>query len=88
MSKPSRSEPDSAFTPPEKVHFFQVISVPRVARVQQELVLVDAGTVKGYRVVYWYLLKDRTEHWTRRSAPAATSTSGRGWPPRAWWVTR
>ena len=46
--------------PPEKVRFFEVISVPKVARVQQELVLVDAGTVKGYRVVYWYLLKDKT----------------------------
>ena len=56
----SRSEPDPAFTPPEKVRFFQVISVPRVAKVQQELVLVDAGTVKGYRVAYWYLLKDKT----------------------------
>jgi len=55
-----RSEPDPAFKPPEKVRFFEVISVPKVARVQQELVLVDAGTVKGYRVVYWYLLKDKT----------------------------
>ena len=56
-----RSEPDSAFKPPEKVRFFQIISVPAVAKVQHELVLVDAGTVKGYRVVYWYLLKDKTK---------------------------
>ena len=56
----SRSRPAPAFKPSEKVRVFQVISVPRVARVQQELVLVDAGTVKGYRVVYWYLLKDKT----------------------------
>ncbi len=55
-----RSVPDSAFTPPGKVRFLQVISVPGVAKVQQELVLVDAGTIKGYRVAYWYLLKDRT----------------------------
>ena len=56
----SRSVPAPDFTPPEKVRFFQVLSVPRIARVQQELVLVDAGTVKGYRVAYWYLLKDQT----------------------------
>jgi hypothetical protein len=57
----ARSQPDSAFKPPETVRFFQVISVPRVAKVQQELVLVDAGTVKGYRLAYWYLLKDKTQ---------------------------
>jgi hypothetical protein len=56
-----RSKQDSAFKLPEKVRFFQVIRVPRVAKVQQELVLVDAGTVKGYRVAYWYLLKDKTK---------------------------
>jgi hypothetical protein len=55
-----RSVPDPAFTPPEKVRFYKVISVPKVAWVQQEGVLVDAGNVKGYRVVYWYQLKDRT----------------------------
>jgi hypothetical protein len=56
----ARSDPDPAFLPPGKVRFFQVVSVPNVARVQQELVLVDAGTIKGYRLVYWYLLKDQT----------------------------
>jgi hypothetical protein len=55
-----RSVPDPAYKPPDKVRFFQVISVPGVARVQQELVLVDAGTIQGYRVAYWYLLADRT----------------------------
>ena len=56
-----RSEDDSAYKLPEKVRFHQVIRVPRIAKVQQELVLVDAGTVKGYRVAYWYLLKDQTQ---------------------------
>ncbi len=55
-----RSVPDPAFTRPETVRFYQVISVPGVAKVQQDLVLVDAGTIKGYQVVYWYLLKDQT----------------------------
>jgi hypothetical protein len=61
-----RSEPDPAFRPPEKVRFFEVVSVPNVATLQQELVLVDAGTVHGYRVVYWYLLKDRTSALDRK----------------------
>jgi hypothetical protein len=56
-----RSEQDPAFTPPEKVRFFQLVSVPGVAKIQYELVLVDSGTVKGYRVAYWYLLKDKTQ---------------------------
>jgi hypothetical protein len=56
-----RSERDPAFSPPEKVRFYQIISVPGVAKVQHELGLVDAGTVKGYRLVYWYLLKDQTK---------------------------
>jgi hypothetical protein len=55
-----RSVQDPTFRRPEEVHFYQVIRVPAVARVQQELVLVDAGTIRGYRVAYWYLLKDRT----------------------------
>jgi hypothetical protein len=55
-----RSVQDPRFTPPGKVRFFQAIRVPRVADVQQELVLVDAGTIKGYRLAYWYLLADET----------------------------
>jgi hypothetical protein len=55
-----RSILDPAYTPPEKVRFFQLVSIPGVAKVQYELVLVNAGTVKGYRVAYWYLLKDKT----------------------------
>ena len=46
---------------PARCRFFQAISVPKVADVQQELKLVDAGTIKGYRVAYWYLLKDETD---------------------------
>src|SRR5262249_17263817 len=56
----SRSMQASPPMPPEEVHFFQLVRVPAVARVQQELKLVDAGTIQGYRVAYWYLLKDRT----------------------------
>ncbi len=56
-----RSVQDPAFQPPERVRFYQAIRVPGIARVQQELVLVDAGMVKGYRVAYWYLLKGETE---------------------------
>jgi hypothetical protein len=55
-----RSEPDPTFTPPKAVRFYQVISIPGVAKVQHVLVLADAGTIRGYRLAYWYLLKDRT----------------------------
>ena len=57
----SRSKQDAAFSAPEQVRFYQLISVPGIAKVQHELVLVDAGTVKGYRLAYWYLLKDQTQ---------------------------
>lgn len=57
----SRSEHDSAVRPAAKARFYQLISVPRIARIQHNLALVDAGTVKGYRVAYWYLVKDKTE---------------------------
>jgi hypothetical protein len=57
----SRSEQDAAFSAPEQVRFYQLISVPGVAKVQHELVLVNAGTIKGYRLAYWYLLKDQTQ---------------------------
>lgn len=66
-----RSVPDPAFTPPGKVRCFQAVRVPRVVTVQQELVLVDAGTIKGYRVACWYLLKDQT----RSLDPAAGARS-------------
>jgi hypothetical protein len=55
-----RSVPDPEFRKPEKVRFYQSVNVPKIANVQQELVLVDAGMIHGYRVAYWYLLKDRT----------------------------
>ncbi|MDB5351699.1 MAG: hypothetical protein JWN86_2946 [Planctomycetota bacterium] len=57
----SRTLTDSEFKPPGKVRFYQRIRVPKIATIQHELVLVDAGTIKGYRVAYWYLLKDRTK---------------------------
>jgi len=56
-----RSRRDPSFVPPRKVRFFQVLSVPGVANLQQEAALVDAGTIKGYRVAYWYLLKEETD---------------------------
>ena len=56
-----RSLRDPTRETPERVHFFQRLSVPGVAKVQHELVLVDAGTIKGYRVAYWYLLGPETE---------------------------
>ncbi len=50
-----RSRPNPAFRPPAKARFYQAVRIPAVGRLQQVLVLVDAGTVQGYRLVYWYL---------------------------------
>lgn len=56
-----RSIQDSVRDSPDRVRFVQVVSVPGVAKVQQVLMLVDAGMMKGYRVAYWRLLEDETE---------------------------
>ena len=56
-----RSLRDPAPERPESIHLFQRIKVPGVAKLQHELVLVDAGTLKGYRIAYWYLLGPETE---------------------------
>lgn len=55
-----RAVPDPAFMPPHHVRFYQQIRVGKVVDIQQELALIDAGTIKGYRVACWYLLKDPT----------------------------
>ncbi len=55
-----RSRRDPAREALHQVHFFQRVSVPGVAKVQHDLVLVDAGTIEGYRVAYWYLLGPET----------------------------
>ena len=81
-----RSLSDPAPETTERVHFFQRVSVPGVAKVQQELVLVDAGTIEGYRVAYWYLLGPETEALDPEAGRAASSTSGRGWWPRGLWA--
>lgn len=56
----SRSVPDPRFAPPDRVRVHQRLRVPAVALVRQELELVDAGTIHGYRVVYWSLLEPET----------------------------
>jgi hypothetical protein len=80
----------------DHVRFFQVISVPGVVKIQQELVLVDAGTVKGYRVAYWYLLQDESHALGRKNgarsafnvgawliAPNVVGYTLSSWPERA-----
>lgn len=55
-----RSIVDSRFARPKQVRFYQQLNIPIIADMQHELVLVDAGEVHGYRVVYWYMLKPET----------------------------
>jgi hypothetical protein len=40
------------------------------------LVLVDAGTIRGYRVAYWYLLKDQTRSLDPKVAARSESNIG------------
>jgi hypothetical protein len=92
----SRSEKDPAFEPPRKVRFFQLLSVPGIAKIQHELALVDMGTIKGYRVACWYLLRDRTESLSAKlgarsdynvgawlAAPGVVGYALSSWPKRA-----
>lgn len=57
----SQSRTSSEADPADTVPFYQRIAVPGISEVQHELMLVDAGTIKGYRVAYWYLLQDETD---------------------------
>jgi hypothetical protein len=86
----------SSAKPLEDVRFHQVLNVPGVAKIQHELVLVDAGTIKGYRVAYWYLLKDETKALDRKdgarsafnvgawfAAPNVVGYAFSSWPERS-----
>lgn len=57
----SRPLPDPGRPEEGSVRFFQRIQIPGIARVQQEAVLRDLGTIDGYRVACWYLLPEETE---------------------------
>lgn len=56
----SRVISDTRFTPPAQVRFYQRVDVPLLAKIHHELVLVDAGTMNGFRVAWWYLLEPET----------------------------
>ncbi|WP_169978954.1 hypothetical protein [Tautonia rosea] len=58
LANQSRSIP--AEEVPDRVTFAQRINVPGITTVQHELELVDAGTIEGYRVAYWFLLDEET----------------------------
>ena len=70
------SKQDSRFKPPKRMRFYQKISVPVVSTIQHELVLVDAGTVQGYRVIYWYLLEDETKQLARKNGARSAFNVG------------
>ena len=61
-----RSVQDTRFSG-KKVRFYQEVDA-LVANIHHELVLVDAGNVKGYRVVYWYLLGSETKNLSKTDA--------------------
>jgi hypothetical protein len=57
----SRSRPAPGDSPDAPVRFYQQVQVPGIARVQQEAILRDLGTIRGYRVACWSLLPEQTE---------------------------
>ena len=61
---------------PDRVRFHQVLGVPGVARIQQDLEMIDAGTIRGYRVVTWRLLEDETETLDPRDGARSASNVG------------
>lgn len=60
----------------DRVRFHQVLGVPGVARIQQDLEMIDAGTIRGYRVIYWRLLEDQTEALIPRDGARSASNFG------------
>ena len=93
VSSRSRSVP--ATDPPEEIDVYQRIQIPGIVQVQHELRLVDAGTIKGYRVAYWSLLPEETAALDRRSgarsafnvgvwlaAPGVVGYAFQSWPTR------
>ena len=72
----SKSIQDPRFTPPEKVHFYQKLNIPMLAKIQMENVLVDAGERDGYRVAYWYQLDDETKRLNKKEAARSAYNLG------------
>ncbi|RUL82315.1 hypothetical protein [Tautonia sociabilis] len=74
----SRSLPPSgdAPGPPGSVRFYQRIQIPGIARVQQKAVLLDLGTVRGYRVACWSLLPEETSALNPKEGARASSNVG------------
>jgi hypothetical protein len=57
----SRSIADPNYPPPDKVRFYQRVNIPLLGSIHHELVLVNGGEMHGFKVAYWYLLKEQTE---------------------------
>lgn len=48
-----RMVPDSSYTPPSSVRFYQRIKIPVLGSLHHELVLEDLGEKEGWRVLAW-----------------------------------
>lgn len=55
-----RAIADEAYQPPDRVRFYQRISIPMLGAVHHELVMQREGTIDGYEVVAWYMLEKET----------------------------
>lgn len=77
----SRSIPDSRYTPPQQIRFYQRIRIPILGSIHQELVLTDAGEVDGARVAFWTMLDRETAALNKKLGARGQYSDG------AWIVT-
>ena len=72
----SKAIPDDRFPGPNQKRFYQKINVPMLAKLHQEMVLVDAGTRDGFRLAYWYMLEAETKRLNPKEAARAAYNVG------------
>ena len=56
-----RSIADPRFVPPEKVRFYQKLSIPIIGAIHHELVLHRLGSQQGYDIAAWGVLRSETD---------------------------
>ncbi len=72
----SRSIIDPRFVPPQKVRFYQRVSIPLLGDVHQEIVLSLDGEHAGYQVASWHLLEAETAALSGKTAIRSQYSDG------------
>ncbi|MCB9765815.1 MAG: hypothetical protein H6739_38930 [Alphaproteobacteria bacterium] len=71
-----RSIADARFQPPQAVRFYQLINLPVLGGLHNELVLTDGGTRDGWRFAYWGMLGPETQALSGRTAARSAYNVG------------